>query len=161
MDIYNDDLVGLIRRMERFKIELHKSVSAATSDLNEFDFDRALESLSQVEHKLDWMQGEPKLDIREAHPTPYSVAEPELLEPVENESINDLIRKWHIFEIELLNSQSARLPVKLNKFDEKRSRSMLQKMRSFLENYVKNATPYDYGESAPKEPMSGHGRLGT
>ncbi len=61
---------------------------------------------------------------------------------------------------EIVNSQSARNPAGLNKFDSARLTANISKIRAFLIDYVGPITPLDLPESSPQEDTSGAGKKG-
>ena len=61
---------------------------------------------------------------------------------------------------ELVNSQSARNPSGLNKFDSSRLSSIVAKIRAFMVDYVATIVPLDMPDSSPKEDPSGAGKKG-
>jgi len=161
MEVMNHDLVGLYNRINRFLVEMQKSVSANQGEeVTVFDVDRLMSYLDAIEHYQKWMQGEPQLDLPETAPRKYLLEEAPLMEPVENESCNDACRMLIICRDELTNSQSARRPGGLNKFDDSRLSSICRKLRSFVTDYIGKALPLDLPESSPRSPSSGPGRMG-
>ena len=158
--IYNHDLKGFLDRVARFKEELIKSVSSASSELNEFDRKRIVAYLSSMDSYLDWVQAEPALDLPESSPKAYTVADAPSVIVVESEIVNDLGRLLDVCYEECLHSQSARKAAGLIAFDEARTRSLIRKCMSYIETYVSSETPLDFPESSPLAPSSGAGRTG-
>lgn len=161
MEIYNQDVIGLVSRLDRFHEELFKSVSAGTSELNEFDLERTQKALAALTGYLDWIQAQPHLDLPESHPNPYPVPAAPAALPVESEIVNDILRIYSVLRIEMVNSQSSRKAANIIGFDEKRWRSLIAKLENYLKDYVAGYTPLDLPESSPKMPMSGPGRQGA
>lgn len=160
MEINNHDIVGLFNRINRFLVELNKAVSSQTSEMNEFDQERLAKYLEAIDTYHDWVVDQPHLDLPETAPRTYVLEEVPVLNSVENESINDVIRILTLVRDELVNSQSARNPANLNKFDSSRLVNTIAKVRSFLEGYIIPITPLDMPESSPKKASSGAGSTG-
>lgn len=157
---HNHDICGLVRRIDRFMFELHKSVSSNTSKVNSYDTERLQSYLDAMSFYLDWVQGQPQLDLPESAPTLYELADPHDLQDVESEDINDLLRLLKLVRIELVDSQSSRDPAGLNQFDERRARDLIAKCNAFLSGYLAQTNPIDLPESSPKAASSGQGRTG-
>jgi hypothetical protein len=79
---------------------------------------------------------------------------------MENASVADCVRLLGIARDELLNSQSARRSTGLLAFDEQRTRAIVDKLESLLENYISAVQPLDLPESTPGTPMTGLGKVG-
>lgn len=161
METYNHDICGLVRRLDRFAFELHKSVSSGTSQVNQFDQERLAKYLGAAVTYHDWMLSQPQLDLPESHPTLYTIDDDPGLAEVENESINDLLRLIKVTRIELVDSQSSRDPASLNPYDSKRFLALIAKCQAFLDNFIAVVTPLDMPESSPKRATSGPGRTGV
>jgi len=158
--VNNHDIVGLYNRLNRFIVELHKSVSSQTSQVNEFDQERLASYLDAVDTFHKWVISQPHLDLPETAPRTYTLeASPEVTE-TENENVNDLIRLLTLARDELTNSQSARDPANLNRFDSNRLTAMISKSRAFLTDYIVPVTPLDLPESSPQEASTGSGLTG-
>ncbi len=80
---------------------------------------------------------------------------------VENEGVNQTIRLMTALRIELVHSQSARLAARLQPFDSARFVAIVDKIESWLADYIEQATPLDMPESSPEEPLSGPGNSGV
>lgn len=158
---YNQDVVGMIRRQDRFGYELHKSVSSGSSQMNAFDQSRLQSYLDALKGYVAWVIDQPNLDLPESHPREYLVDEELVLPLVENEEVNDLLRMISVARAELISSQSSRDPAGLNKFDQSRYLALVGKMETFLKTYVVQVTPLDLPESSPGLAMSGIGKVGV
>ena len=158
--VNNHDIVGLYQRLNRFIEELYKSASSGVSEVNEFDQARLTTYLNAVDTYHAWVINQPHLDCPETAPRYYDLDEPPVVDTVENENVNDLIRILLIARDELVNAQSARTPANLNPFDSARLTAIVQKCRLFLLDYIQVATPLDLPESSPEKPQSGPGRTG-
>jgi len=71
MMTYNHDIVGIYNRINRFLEELFKGVSAAGSQVNEFDFSRLSSYMVNIRGYIAWVVGQPHLDCPETHPKEY------------------------------------------------------------------------------------------
>jgi hypothetical protein len=160
MNVNNHDVAGLHARLNRFVEELFKSVSSSTSQVNAFDQTRMATYLDSVDEYRSWVVSQPQLDLPETHPRPIELEDNPVIEDVENESVNDVIRMLQVSRDELINSQSAREASGLNKFDASRLVSIIAKVRAFLNNYIAKVTPLDLPESSPQSESSGPGRQG-
>lgn len=161
MDIYNHDICGFIRRLDRYIFELHKSVSSGLQEYNTFDLARYDSYMFSCRSFLAWVVSQPQLDVPESHPETHKVDDDQALADVENEDVNDLIRLWKTARKELLHSASARKPAGLSVFDHARCIAILDKMDAFKNNYILVSNPIDLPESAPRLAMSGPGRQGV
>lgn len=160
MEVYNHDVAGLHARINRFIVEIQKSVSSNVSQMNGFDISRALAYLGAIDTYHAWVVGQPALDLPETAPRTYTLEENPAYVDAENESINDLQRMFAVMRDELVNSQSARLPAGLVSFDSARLAAVVAKARAFLIEYVQVATPLDLPESSPMEASTGAGLTG-
>ena len=160
MQVYNHDIAGLFRRIQRFRNELYKSVSSGVSQMITFDQDRLATYLGSIEGYRNWIMAQPQLDLPETHPNSIELGETVVFEPIENESVADILNLLAIAMRELVNSQSARLPCGLVPFDDSRLVAILRKMEAFLNDYIKKVTPLDLPESSPKTESTGVGRSG-
>ena len=158
--VYNYEIKGLHSRINRFIMEVWKSVSSGTSQTNAADKVRLASYFDAIDFYRKWMIAQPEIDAPETHPRDFELEENPEVTDVENESSNDVIHMLQTTRDELVNSQSARLGAGLNKFDAGRLESMVTKMRNFLANYMIPLTPIDLPESSPKEESSGAGLKG-
>jgi hypothetical protein len=118
--VYNQDIVGLYDRIQRFIEEMVKSVSSNLSQTNEFDQARLAQYLNAIDRYHNWIKSQPHLDLPETAPKPYTLEALVIPSNIENESINDVIRLMEAARDELINSQSARLPAQMLVFDSAR-----------------------------------------
>jgi hypothetical protein len=161
MKVYNYQIAGLIQRLRRFRYESVKAASSGLAHVNEHDMRRAKSYLIAATSYIDWIVSQPQLDLPESTPREIDLGEAEKLDFPENESLLDLMRMYDLFEVEMGNSQSARLGDSLISHDEKRARDLIAKMEAFLDNYVAAILPMDLPESAPLREMTGPGRTGV
>jgi len=158
--VLNHDIAGLHARINRFIEELIKSVSSGTSQMNDFDQARLKTYLDAIDTYHDWVLAQPHLDLPETHPRQIELEENPVIPDTENENVNDCNRMLAIARDELIHGQSARNAAQLNKFDSSRLRALTDKVRKFLNDYIKTTTPLDLPESSPQALHTGEGRKG-
>lgn len=158
MIVQNMDIAGIVRRVRRFKFEVHKCNSAALMFTTGKDLERFLSYLDALTVYFDWMVDQPMQDLPESHPTDIDLGEPEKFELPENESLADLIHQLDALEQEIGYSQSARMHTSMMQPDETRFREITTKISNFLTGYVANVQPLDTPESSPMRAMTGKGR---
>jgi len=157
----NLDVVGLISRSRRFKKEWQLSASANGSYLNTADANRLRSYLDSLLAYIKFFQAEPELDVPEYHGArEFDLGSVGESIPVESESVNDLMKLWDMFEIELASCQSSRRSFRLISHDEKRTIDILDRMRRFLEDYMVQVLPLDLPESSPMAASVPDGRTG-
>lgn len=159
--VANHDIVGIDARINRFMVEVAKAGSADLSEVSSFDFERTTTYLEALVTYLDYVQGQPELDLPETTPRKYILDVAAPVPDVENESVNDLLRLFSLMRDELAVSQSARRGSRLVSFDESRIRAIIAKAQAFMTGYVATATPLDLPESSPKETQTGAGLDGS
>ena len=160
-NVYNHDIAGIYRRINRFIDEIIKSVSAGGSQVNDFDQVRLGSYLDSITTYQAWVVGEPHLDLPESHPREYVLEAPAVVVNVESESIRDVVTLMELARDELVNSQSARNASNLIPFDNARLTATIGKAKSFLTQYIQTTTPLDLPESSPQEELSGPGQTGV
>lgn len=158
--VLNHDIAGLCRRINRFIIELYKSVSSGVHEVNEFDQVRLNHYLMAIRAYRGWIMDQPHLDLPESHPKEIEIGPDPDVSAVENESVRDVIYLMELCREELVNSQSARYPAGLIIFDDKRAMALVEKCQKFLDDYISKVQPIDMPESSPSRPMSGPGSTG-
>ena len=161
MIVFNYQIAGLIRRLRRFRFETVKAASSSLAHVTEHDLERARAYLAAVLSYLDWVVSQPQLDLPESTPREIDLGSAEPLNMPENESLVDMMVMYDLLEIEIGNSQSARLGDSIISHDEKRVRAVAAKMESFLKDYVEIHLPLDLPESAPFREQTGPGRTGV
>ncbi len=159
--VFNHDIVGLHARINRFVVEVNKSVSSNTSAYNEFDMERSLKYVDAIDAYHDWVVAQPQLDLPETSPRSYELEADPVVTDAENEGVNDFIRLLVLSRDELTNSQSARNGAGLIGFDSARLRAITSKSRMFLVDYVQAIAPLDLPESSPQADDSGAGLGGV
>lgn len=150
-DVYNHDIVGIYNRMNRFIVELFRSVSANVSQMNVFDQTRLQTYLDGIRNYTAWVIAQPQLDLPETTPRKYVLEAPPAVGEVESEEVADLIRMLTLSRDELTDSQSARTGSGLIPFDQLRFMAVIDKADAFLQTYIKVTSPLDLPESSPDE----------
>lgn len=151
---YNHDIKGLCQRMNQFIQELYQSVSNGVNQMNAADQTRLASYLTNIDTYQAWVVAQPQLDMPKTTGRQFVVDDFIIVNDVENEEVNDLLRIWQIQRDEILSSQSSRLGSGLIAYDAARLTAFTTKMRNFLNNYVQTATPVDLPASSPDEPLA-------
>lgn len=166
--VFNHDIAGIIRRLDRFTYEVLKSVSSNVTAVNQFDRDRLISYLTGLTTYHNWVVAQPQLDLPATTPTKYTLpgkpplpklhdeGEPE----VENDAVIDVANLMELMRGEMINSQSARMPSGLLSYDSERLMAIVKKCETFVTAYIDPVMPTDLPESTPKVEDSGTGRLG-
>jgi len=157
---YNIDVHSIVRRYNRVLFEVSKSQSSGVSFTNAFDVNRLMSYISSMRNFQSWIVSQPLLDCPETGPTEMDLPENPKMPMLENESMMDVINLIEIARDEISNSQSARLPTNLIKFDYDRQQSYLAKIEQLL-SYVAASEPLDLPESSPMMDVTGPGRMGV
>ena len=161
MKVYNYQVAGLVRRLRRFRYETVKSASSALASVNSSDFGRAKSYLEAVTAYVNWIVSQPQLDLPESTPREIDLGEAETVSMPENEALVDLMTMYDLLELEIGNSQSARMGDSMISHDEGRVRALIAKMNLFLDDYITQIQPLDLPESSPLRAQTGHGRVGV
>ena len=159
--IYNHDILGLHRRINRFIEEVAKSTSSGGSQMNEYDQNRLATYLSAIRGYHDWVIAQPLLDLPETHPRQWPLQDNPVVPEIENESAVDIVNMFELARDELVNGQSARNASGLTKFDSARLMAVVDKADAFLANYISVVTPLDLPESSPMKEQTPPGRTGV
>lgn len=159
--VYNCDVDGLARRINRNIVEIIKSQSGGVSLTVSFDVVRWGSYLNAVEAYLDYVVSQPQIDLPETHPLPVTLLPAPTIPMMENESAYDLAQLFDTMREEVVNSQSARMPSGLISHDELRLRSYISRGKKFLTDYITLVDPLDLPESSPMAPMTGAGQKGV
>lgn len=159
--VYNSDIQGLHNRINRFIIEAMKSVSHASSLINEFDMQRIKQYLSALRYYHGYIMAQPRIDAPETTPKEYLLQDNPTVPPIENEMLKDIIRMFERMRDEMVSSQSARQAAGLIEFDSARLISYVSHTENYIAEYVLNAQPIDLPESSPMTAVSGPGQTGV
>jgi hypothetical protein len=159
--VYNVDVYGLDVMLNRTIVEIMKSQSSGVSGMISFDIARVNQYLGALKSKQAWVGSQPQVDCPETGPKAFDLVPVPVTEQIENDAAWDLVQLLQITRDELRNSQSARLPSGLIKFDDTRLTAFLGRMTSLLNDYIAKVTPIDLPESSPSQAMSGAGATGV
>lgn len=157
----NTDIYGLVRRINRFIVEIMKSQSSGVSQTISFDVARARSYLGAIVSYHDWVVAQPSLDLPETGPTYIELPVPPKVPLFENESLYDLCMLLEIAREELANSQSAQLSSNLIGFDSQRLMAIVGKASKFITDYVTVVDPLDQPETSPMTETTGAGIKGV
>lgn len=159
--VYNHDVLGLHRRINRFIEEVSKSTSSGGSQVNAHDQERLFTYIQAIRGYHDWLIGQPLLDLPETHPRKWVLQENPSVPEIENESAIDVVNMLELARDELVNGQSARNASGLTKFDSARLMAVIDKTDKFLSDYIAIVTPLDLPESSPMKEATPPGRTGV
>ena len=157
---FNIDVHSVVRRYNRLLFEVAKAQSSGVSFTNPFDVNRLLSYIGSMRNFQSWIVSQPLLDCPETGPTEMDLPENPKMPMLENESMMDVINLIEIARDEISNSQSARMPTNLIKFDYDRQQSYLAKVEQLL-TYIAASEPLDLPESSPMSDVTGPGRMGV
>lgn len=157
----NTDVFSLVRRINRFIVEILKSQSSGVSQTMPFDITRVKSYTNSLRAFIGWVVAQPLLDLPETGPQPMDLPAPPVIPALENESAYDLCVLFEILREELSNSQSTRLPTNLIRYDHDRALAIINKIEAFVDTYIGLAEPLDLPESSPMHSMTGKGNLGA
>ena len=159
--VYNHDVAGLHRRMNRFIGEMAACASTNLSQMSEYDQERLTTYLNAIRTYTNWVVAQPQLDLPETSPRVYALEPDAVIPLVENEAIVDIIRMMELARDETVNGQSARMSSGLIRFDVLRLGAVINKVEAFLTTYVSIVTPLDLPESSPSRPVTAPGKTGV
>lgn len=154
---YNDDVLGIVKRIDRVIKEVHKAASANVLAWREADRKRIDGYIKYIVGYKAWATSQPEIDVPETHPEAQDLPALAELAPCENESIDDVLRQLKTMRAELVGSQSNRLPNSMFKHDVGRFDSYIAKLKKYLTEYVDVVQPLDMPESSPGRSVTGSG----
>lgn len=157
---YNIDVHSIVRRYNRILEEIARSQSSGVSFTNPFDVNRIASYVVAMRNFQNFVVAQPLLDCPETGPTEIALPENPRMPVLENESMMDVINLVEIARDEVANSQSARMPTNLLKFDKDRQDSYLAKIEQLM-MYIASSEPLDLPESSPMQDVTGSGRQGV
>ena len=158
---YNTDVYGVVRRINRFIVEICKSQSSGVSQTISFDVARARSYIQAVRSYVIWVCSVPMFDLPETGPTAVDLPTAPVIPLFENESLFDLATMFSLARDEIANSQSSRLSSNLIGFDRIRLDAILDKADVFLTTYVTVVDPLDQPETSPMTAVTGSGARGV
>ena len=157
---YNIDVCSIVRRWNRIIMELNKSQSSGISQMMPFDITRLVSYLGAMTQFQAFIVSQPLLDCPETGPTEMPLPSDPVVAETENESVFDAIQLAIIARDEMKNSQSARIPTNLVKFDYERQQNYLAKLTNLVA-YIQAAEPLDLPETSPSMAVTGPGNMGV
>ena len=158
---YNQEVHGLVRRINRFIVELSLSQSSGVSKTTKDDINRSLSYIGALRQYLAHVISQPELDLPKTSPFQIALPPNPVIPDMENESIYDICSLLARSRDELIHSQSSRLSSNLVPVDVLRFNAILDKASNFIGSYVTVVDPLDLPESSPMAGMTGLGRLGV
>ncbi len=161
MFVYNHDVDGLQRRINRFIEEMIKAASNTVSQVNAFDQTRLASYINAIREYQAFINGQPQLDLPETNPREFELGANPVVPDLENESLRDVVVLLELARDEIINGQSARMPSGLIPYDSARLTAIVDKVDSLLTNYISIVTPLDLPESSPMREITGPGRKGV
>lgn len=147
--IRNHDIMGLVRRINRFIKELAVSQSAGASALRIADLQRLKDYQASLAFYKTWVVSQPELDLPETHPDDMPVPEAPSEVPAENESLKDVVVMYGKMRDELIASQSGQVSTGLSDPDAVRFDAIHTKLDKFITDYIEKTNPMDMPESTP------------
>lgn len=159
--VYNLEVAGLHRRINRFIVEMGLCASNQGSQMSSFDQERLITYLTAIKTYIAWVTSQPQLDLPETSPNPIVLDKDPEVAVVENEAITDILRMMVQAREELVNGQSSRQPSGFIKFDVSRVLAIVDKIEKFLTDYVQKITPLDLPESSPSRAIAPKGSVGV
>ena len=150
-EVLNQDVAGLVERVDEVIYEVSRSQSATVTDMRDFDRVRIDEYNAMLKRYATWISEAPNVDRPETHPRQYPIKyiSESVNVDVENKSLRDLMRSYQALISEMSNSQSAKMGNGLTTHDKRRFDLEMTKIENFLTQYVDETQPLDMPESAP------------
>lgn len=161
MQVFNQDILFLTEHINRYIDELTHSQSSPVNGLIDADKTRLVSYIAALRHAHSWIQSQPMLDLPETHPRPFTMEPFPVVPEVENDAVAHCVRILEALRTEMVNSQSARMASRLQPFDSTRFTTLVDRLESFLVDYIGRAEPLDLPESSPQEAMPAPGKSGT
>lgn len=159
--VYNHDVAGIYRRVNRFILEARDCSSNAQSRISDADLSRLQSYHAAILAYVAWVASQPQLDLPETSLRLITLDAKPVVPILENDDLLDLINLYAAVRDEVINSQSARQPAGLIAFDRLRLEALVAKANDFIGNYITKVSPLDLPESSPMRPVSGPGNTGV
>jgi hypothetical protein len=153
LKVYNQDIAGFDGRLRRALKELQSSQSSMGNEFHPADLERFSRMIAAGNAYIDFVVGEPNLDVPETFQSQFTLEPFGEYVDVESEIVNDLQRQIIRMRTEMINSQSARRPAGFHPDDVKRFRDYLAKISKYLTDYVAKASPLDVPASSPEDKV--------
>lgn len=161
LKIFNQDVVFLTEHVNRYIDELTHSQSSPVNGMIDADKARLRSYIAALRHARAWIQSQPMLDLPETHPRPFVLEPFPAVPEIENDALAQCVRILEALRTEMVNSQSARMSSRLQPFDDGRFTMLVDRLESFLNEYIERAEPLDLPESSPQEAMPAPGKGGV
>jgi hypothetical protein len=147
--LFNDDVAGLVRRINKFIVELRDSQSRVTDDFGKHDQERLKSYIEAIRTYIAWVEGQPMLDLPKTHPTEVVIPTNPEIGAITNLNVIDLIRLLERGRDELLfGSDSSQRSSGFNKHDSDRVKAIIDKTEAYLTDYIEKITPLDSPETS-------------
>lgn len=159
----NFDVVGVVDRINRLLYEQCTSESAVTNDFNEYDQERFLTMIGEVNQYIGVIQEQERLDLPHSYPAMYhfnyvtqKALNPQTGEPIEwerikNSFVRDLARLMANAQVQWSRSESADASNKFVPKDVERWTLIYDRAVAMVEKYASDAIPGDKPESSDYE----------
>lgn len=151
----NDDIAGIYRRINRIIREVQGSLSNDQTMLSEADRTRLASYQTVLRQYHDVAVAAGPGDYPETHGCALPLAPPPAPVELENDIGQDLVQKYVRLRNEVVCSQSANQPRGLQPADSARYLDHLTAIDDYLNNYVDAVNPVDYPYSAPRTVQNG------
>lgn len=158
MVVLNVHIVGIVRKIHRYRYEMVKSVSNSQSGVSDADFQRFKSFITDFRSYLAEVISQPAMDAPKASPKEYTLPVAESLPDPDNDAILEMKNYWDLLEEEISKSNSNAIASGLSVFDHSRIVAMVDRIEQFLDRYVSNVLPVDFVESMPLRKVTGEGR---
>ena len=156
----NTDIDGFVRRANRYIMEIAKAQSSSVSGTMTFDIVRAESYLAGLRKYVNYITGQPILDLPETGPSEIDLPPKVVVPRMENDSSYDLCALFKLMVDELSDSQSSRIPTNLLPFDKLRIVAIMDRADNFIDAFIKIVDPLDNPETSPGTPSTGPGLRG-
>jgi hypothetical protein len=157
-EVINGDFIEPWVMFNDFIQEVALCQSANSPEVYDTDIERWLSYVSALEKKFDWIVAQPDLDLPKISPRLYALEPAFVPVSVENSMVDEVVRLFVAARDEFIQSNSNRRSTGFITHDEERVRAILEKIRTYINDYVTQVEPLDVPESSPAEPVTGPGR---
>ena len=154
---YNQDIVTLSDKINRFIIEVGLSETANVHIPSPFDLIRFEAYLEGIRVLQSWINATPQLDLPNTYPRKYCLKTVQDVPTMESDGARTLIRLLEVMRDELVRGQSTRTASGLNTYDDGRLTAIIAKVQALLDSIGEPAVGTDYPNSSPLTPMVGQG----
>lgn len=144
----NQDIVGLVRRANRFTTELIKSQSGGVTGVQTDDLTRLKSYSAALTAYKTWVVSQPELDMPVSHPTEHPLGDFPDFGEVKSDSLYDVITMLGKLREELIGCNSSNLGSGLTDPDAKRFDKIMEKVNAFVTDYIEHTDPLDAPETS-------------